>query len=879
LNAREGDAGGTMWIQISNVVSALCLVVASASSIADVVWVSSEGSDTNRGTKQNPLATIGAALLLEPNGTVRLLPGNYVLEQPVQLTNRHSNLTIEAANPALPPLISGGRQVASFVPHRNGLWRAKVDFHFEQLWVNGRRANRARTPNEGWLFMRGPVAYAIDPVTQRPADFARRAFRAADVDIKRLAGLPVEDLQEVRVTAWHSWSVSEHAVARLDNAENTIFLSGSVQWPFFHFGPNQRYRLENYFEALDEPGEWFLARDGWLYYKPRDGEDMTTANVVAPVLAQWLTIRDAENVTVRGIRFEYAASRLPKAGIPGAQGAIEAEAAIHVERSRNVRLERLQLARTGQYAVWFRSGSRESVLSESVLEDLGAGGVRIGEVVPPSAMPPAEAITIERNLIRDGGHVFPGAVGVLVGHSGRNRILNNEIAAFFYSGVSLGWVWGYGPSVAVGNLVEGNHIHHLGFGWLSDMAGIYTLGVSPGTIIRANRIHDVQSYDLYGRGAWGIYADEGTSDVLIENNLVYRTSSGGFHQHYGRDNIVRNNIFAFGKDAQLQRSRIEPHLSFRFERNIVVSDGAPMLHGQWSDKNLQMDSNLFFDVSGISPSWQGRTFRQWQALGRDGVSVIADPQFVDWRRDDFRLKSGSPARRLGFIPISPVTPGLTKAARAESASVRYFPMLPVKAEPPPQKLELREDFESQPEGSGPAFASVVQEGKGDSVGTTDEQAASGRYSLKMQDAVGLSRPFNPHFFYRPNHVRGVTTVRFSIQTGRGADFFHEWRDDQAPYLTGPSLAIRQGRLIAGGRDIAAVPEKRWVSLEVSAGLGGQARCTWALRMTLGNDKTQEFQLPCRDTQWSKLSWLGFVSNASDATAIYLDDIVVSNEDR
>jgi hypothetical protein len=225
---------------------------------------------------------------------------------------------------------------------------------------------------------------------------------------------------------------------------------------------------------------------------------------------------------------------------------------------------------------------------------MGAGGVKIGE----TARKENDEEVASHNTVRDcriahGGRIHPAGIGVWIGHAHHNTIAHNDIFDFYYSGISGGWSWGYGPSNAHHNVYENNHVHTLGQGVLSDMGGIYLLGVSPGTIVRGNVFHDVQSFDY---GGWGIYFDEGTTDALAENNLTYRTKTGGFHQHYGRDNLVRNNIFAFDRVSQIARTRREDHLSFTFERNIVYWRDAALLRGNWSD-NFVMDRNLYWEAS------------------------------------------------------------------------------------------------------------------------------------------------------------------------------------------------------------------------------------------------------------------------------------------
>src|ERR1051326_7966414 len=267
--------------------------------------------------------------------------------------------------------------------------------------------------------------------------------------------------------------------------------------------------------------------------------------------------------------------------------------------------------------------------------------------------------------VHDGGKMFPSGIGIWIGQSPNNRITHNLIHDFYYTGISIGWTWGYGPSLATNNLVAFNDVHHIGVKSdgdgpiLSDMGGIYTLGKQAGTKILNNLWHDMAGVRY---GGWGIYFDEGSSGILAASNVVYRTTHGGFHQHYGETNLVRNNIFAFGRDQQLQRTRNEPHISFSFETNIVYFDSGALLSGDWSGTNFLMDWNLYFDARPIAKAitFGNSSLKAWREGGYDRNSVMADPLFIAPKENDFRLRPDSPALRLGFEPIDLRQVGIEK---------------------------------------------------------------------------------------------------------------------------------------------------------------------------------------------------------------------------
>ncbi len=483
-------------------------------------------------------------------------------------------------------------------------------------------------------------------------------------------------------------------------------------------------------------------------------------------------------------------------------------------------------------------------------------------------------------ILRGGGRIFPGCVGVWIGQSSDNMITHNDIADLFYTSISVGWTWGYSESQCRRNIIEYNHLHHIGRGVLSDMGGVYTLGISPGTSVSHNLIHDVDSYNRSGAGGWGLYNDEGSTGIRLENNVVYNTTTGSYHQHYGRENVLRNNILVNSRYGQVMRTCAEPHLSFIFEHNIVYWSDGPLLTGNWSGTNFRLDHNLYFQKGGQEVTFAGASLADWQKrTGQDRNSRIADPKFVDVDHHDFRLQPDSPALAIGFKPFDLTRAGVygnsiwVKEAQA--------PLPPTVFAPEPPSLAIHDDFEATPVSAGgtyvPEGAAAYHEGRPELIAVSSQTAASGRQSLKVTDVAGLKFAYDPHIVYQPDYRRGTAVCRFALRLEPGAVFNHEWRDQANPYRTGPLIWIENGKLRAANQEVTEIPIGGWVRFEVRAALGRKADGTWSLTVyPPGKPPVHKTGLPCAKA-WKSLNWLGFVSQASHPTAFYLDDVEVINE--
>jgi len=660
-----------------------------------VFFVATNGNDAwsgrlarpDRNAQDGPFATLPRALASArefkgagqgDGAQVWIRDGTYFLAAPLALKAEDSNLKLEAY-PGEQPVLSGGRRVNGWkevAVTGKKLWAAdlpelqKGKWFFRELWVNGERRVRSRHPNRGYL--------GIEDLPDKAADWtkghSRFQFRAGD-----LKAWP--SITNAEVVAMTRWVESRLPVTIMDEAARIVnFSKRSV----FELQKGDLYYIEHVFEALDAPGEWYAdAAAGKLYYAPLPGEQPDQIEVIAPVLAQVVRIEGkpeagqfVERVEFRGLTFAHAEWHFPNDAdtakraamawpapvneIGGfAQAAVGVTGAVWAEGARQCVFAECTFTHLGCYGLELSRGCQSNQISRCEFTDLGAGGIKMGETAirtNPAELTQGNEISDCR--IHGGGKLFQSGEGVWIGQSANNRILHNAIYDFYYTGISIGWTWGYGPALATNNHVAFNHVHHIGVmsdgdgPVLSDMAGIYMLGKQPGTRVVNNLWHDMAATKY---GGWGIYTDEGSSGILVESNVVFRTTHGGFHQHYGETNIVRNNIFAFARDQQLQRSREEDHVSFSFSNNIVLFDQGVLLGSTWKNDKFILDRNVYWDLRlATKPDemkFAGGTLAQWRIRGHDRNSIIADPMFVSPRESDYRLKPGSPALNNGFQPI------------------------------------------------------------------------------------------------------------------------------------------------------------------------------------------------------------------------------------
>ena len=640
------------------------------------IYLSPAGNDGNPGTIDKPLATLTAArdkariLIKNSQGNqpieVIAMEGEYFMMQPLYLNTEDggtaSSPVIYKAETGKKAVFRGGVKLTGWEKVNDKLWKAFVpqvayyNSYFEQLYVNGNRATRARTPNTGVNFVKKVTETVLEKGGGRSPQLAVQKIELDSLDAQCFQSFSKQDYNDALIVFYHNWDNTRKRITGYTKQNSSVYTIGEGMKPWNPINTKSRWFTENFKAALDAPGEWFLDRSGYIYYIPNEGETISNTSFYAPVLKEFISIqgdlltgKKIANIQFENLIFEIAGYQTPANGNEPAQAAAPIDATVTVDFAENISFKNCEIAHTGIYAFWFRRACSNCSVSQTYMHDLGAGGVKLGEtIIRPEADQITNNITIDNNIIRDAGHVFPCAVGIILFNASDCKLTHNEIANLKYSGISAGWVWGYAPSPSKRNTIEFNHIHHLGWGELCDMGGVYTLGASEGTTVSNNVVHHIYSFDY---GGWGLYTDEGSFGIVEENNLVYACKNSGFHQHYGKENIIRNNIFALNIRGQLQATRIEEHRSISFTNNIIYFDKGNLHVNNWSKFNLLTDYNCYWDTRSKDIKFTDKTFDEWQKAGKDIHSIIADPMFVNPAAFDFRFKDQKVTRKIKFVPF------------------------------------------------------------------------------------------------------------------------------------------------------------------------------------------------------------------------------------
>ena len=651
--------------------------------------VSADGTD---GPLKTPQAALEKVKQIRASGqpkerlvslVVELADGLYELDETLTITPEMGGTpdspTILRAAPGARPVLSGGRTLRGFSVGDDGRWRLTLeevkngDWYFMQLFVNNQRRYRPRWPKDHDFAITERIespfeipGYEI--VGKRRGD---KKFRFKDDEIKST----LRNLTDVEVKVYHHWILSRQRIESVDDTEKIVTVMGASpnclpEFSWGHYTAGNRYYLENVYEALSDPGEFYLDRStGELTYIPKEGETPENVTVTAPKLEYLMTItgrkdRLVENLRFEGLTFAFSNWTTPWYGNSSPQAETGIDAAIPMAGARYLSFTDCAFRNIGQYALIFGTACKDALVQRCAMKDIGAGGIRIGGDLYRNGWPyenlldssllelpkieqVTERVTVEDSLFEYLGRLHPAAVGIWIGHAAHNTVQRCEVYDIYYSAVSVGWVWGYSESVANNNIVRNNHLHKIGQKLLSDMGAVYTLGVSPGTKVTENLIHDVDSFSY---GGWGLYTDEGSSGVEMSHNIVYNTKTGSYHHHYGKENRIAYNIFYQSREAQLQRSRVEEHDSFSFDHNVVfwVND-SPLFNGHWDDEHFKMDENIYWNPNHPDISFNGKSLAAWQSENRrDLHSQIIDPGFEDPENHDFSFADDSPAALLGL---------------------------------------------------------------------------------------------------------------------------------------------------------------------------------------------------------------------------------------
>lgn len=514
-------------------------------------FVSPDGCDTAQGTESAPFKTIERArdaarpFCGRQPVNVFLRGGTYSIDQTIEFDTRDSgtaeNPVVYKAFPGERPVISGGVRLTGWRPEGNVIWKARTEgLEFRQLYVDGRKAPRSRWPRMGEYFR-------LDTWDEQNREIVLPAELIRDWDNFPEVEMYVQMLWSIALMRLESYALQEgKARVTVRNPERDLVFKRL--WP--KKIPNQAFHYENAREFITEPGEWSLSRrDGVVYYYPRPGEQMETAEVIVPRVQTLLSIKGTldqpvRHLTVEGITFLHSTWLLPfeqgylnnQAGqytieptVDNHQFVGRPPAAVEVSAAHHVTLRRNVFKKLGAVGLDLHYGTRECEVVGNVFYDIAGSGISHAKLSDPDVEvhipynPEDErelsvGDRIHNNYIEQIGYEYGGAIGILSGWPVAVEIDHNELRDLAYTGISIGWGWTHEPNAMRDNRIRWNHVDRP-MTLFGDGGGIYTLSEMPGTLIYRNYISNVRRSEwALGASSKCYFLDEGSGGITMKEN-------------------------------------------------------------------------------------------------------------------------------------------------------------------------------------------------------------------------------------------------------------------------------------------------------------------------------------------------------------------------
>ncbi len=516
---------------------------------------------------------------------IRLSAGVYRLNQPIILRPEDSHTRIVGTTNTL---ISGGLKINGW-KKQGKVWTADVPTFngrpivVRQMWVDGQKAVRARNVQN---FDQMNRILSVDrkqgiiyvPATKDIKDIV--GVRDAEMVLHEMWCVAFLRIKDIRI-------IADSAAITFHDPESHVHFMHPWPSPMTNTqGRNSAFYIVGAKKHLDTLGEWYYdEKNCKIFYMPRAGEDMTSADVEIPVLENLLTVcgtpdEPVKNVCLENVEFSYATWLRPsfaghaplQAGMymteaykirpqikrPNGDHGLDNQgwvgrplSAVDIRCANGVIVQSCRVDRCASTGVDVGTYTENCVISDCVISDLGGNGIVAGSFggeyheahLPYEPLDRRETcrnLLITHNYITDVSNEDWGTTGICAGYVRGIRIVENEVSEVSYTGISLGWGWNQQPSTMADNLVRGNRIHHYAK-HMYDTAGIYTLGSQPHTTIEGNVVSDIYSpsYAHDPEHWFYLYTDEGSSGITMRNN--HTPSEKYLKNSCGPGNVWENN--------------------------------------------------------------------------------------------------------------------------------------------------------------------------------------------------------------------------------------------------------------------------------------------------------------------------------------------------